>query len=217
MVSAVKLLFSATAVLAVSIAACGGDDDSSDTTMSPDGGGRGAEGGAPVCPDPPPAPQKPAASCDVSIVVSPVSPTIRHVPEGTALEYCTNPPSGGDHYPIWAAFQEYDKPIDWPYLVHSMEHGAVVLLYKCDPACPEIVDVLRKVRDEAAPDPLCAGQATPKRIIIAPSPTIPTKVAAAAWGAAYTANCADHPTLAAFVRDHYAKGPENFCSPGRVF
>jgi hypothetical protein len=216
MVSAVKLLTSATALLAVSVAACGGNDDSSDMnpTTSPDGGG----GSSPaVCPDPPPAPQKPAAFCDVSIVVSPVSPTIRHVPEGTAIQYCTNPPSGGDHFPVWAAFQEYDKPIDWPYLVHSMEHGAVVLLYKCDPACPEIVDVLRKVRDEAAADPLCAGQATPKRIIIAPSPTIPTKVAAAAWGAAYTADCADQPTLAAFVRDYYAKGPENFCSPGRIF
>ncbi len=215
MVSAVKRLFSSTTVLlAVSIAACGGDDDSSDTTPTPDGGTDPAPA---VCPDPPPAPQKPAASCDVSIHVSPVSPSVRHVPEGTAIEYCTNPPSGGDHYPIWAAFQEYDKPVEWPYLVHSMEHGAIVLLYKCDPACPEIVDVLRKVRDEAAADPICDGQPTPKRIIIAPSPTIPTKVAAAAWGAAYTADCADQPTLAAFVRDYYAKGPENICFPGKVF
>lgn len=153
----------------------------------------------------------------MTIELPPIPSSIRHLPEGTKIEYCTTPPSSGDHYPVWAAFQEYDKPIDWPYLVHSMEHGAVLLLYKCEGACPEVVEALRKVRDNAAPDPLCSGQPTPKRIIIAPSPTLDTKVAAAAWDATYKAACVDTPTLDAFVRDHYAKGPENFCFPGRVF
>src|SRR5262249_13772703 len=123
----------------------------------------------------------------------------------------------GDHYPVWAAFQEFDHPIDWPYLVHSMEHGAVVLLYKCETACPDVLDVLRKVRESAAADPLCAPFGSDKRIIIAPSTTIETKVAAASWEAIYRAPCADSGTLEAFIRDHYAKGPENFCSPGKSF
>ena len=159
--------------------------------------------------------EKPAASCDVTIESPPISGAT-HVPEGTAIAYCSNPPSSGNHYPVWAAYQEYSAPVEWPYLVHSMEHGAVVLLYKCaPPGCPEIVEQLVKVRDNAAADPLCVNGG--KRIIIAPSATITTKVAAAAWGKTYQAACVDMPTLEAFVRDNYAKGPENLCNPGRTF
>lgn len=193
---------------ALLMVACGGDlrADASDD----------ADGGAQVCATPP-APQKPTASCEVTIATPPIEPVL-HVPEGTLITYCSNPPSSGRHYPIWAAFQEYSAPVEWPYLVHSMEHGAVLLLYKCDAAgCPDVVDQLRKIRDDAPIDPLCEGQGTARRIIIAPSTTIDTEVAAAAWGATYRAPCVDTPTLATFVRDHYAKGPENFCTPGRTF
>lgn len=185
------------------IAACADSDPVSPTPAVADG-----------CAEAPP-PEAPAASCEVTIASPPISGAA-HVPEGTQLEYCSNPPSSGDHYPVWAAFQEYAAPVDWPYLVHSLEHGAVLLLYKCDPpGCPAIVDELRKVRDRAAADPLCAEGT--KRIILAPSPTIPTAIAAAAWGKTYHAACVDVPTLEAFVRDNYAKGPENLCAPGRTF
>lgn len=201
-----RVLFRASlAALTLLSIACG-DDDSAvgspvDTT-------------APVCAATPPA-DKPAASCDVTIESPPISGAA-HVPEGTTIAYCSNPPSSGDHYPVWAAFQEYSAPVEWPYLVHSMEHGAVLLLYKCDPpGCPELVEQLVKVRDDAAVDPLCTEGV--KRIIIAPSTTIATKVAAAAWGKTYQAACVDIPTLEAFVRDNYAKGPENLCATGRTF
>jgi hypothetical protein len=196
------------------VVACGGDDEGVKPVGGSSGGGGGGKADPPLC-APAPAPMKPASSCDVTIESPPVGP-VTHVGEGTPIAYCSNPPSGGNHYPVWANFQEYSAPVDWPYLVHSMEHGAVVLLYKCDPpGCTEIVEQLRTVRDNAAPDPLCALGT--KRIIIAPSPDIDTKVAAAAWGKTYQAACVDMPTLEAFVRDNYAKGPENFCNAGRTF
>ena len=206
-----RFFFSASlAALTLLSVACGDDDAS--PVASVDGGG--GEAAAPVCPATP-APEKPAASCDVTIESPPIGGAT-HLPEGTAITYCSNPPSSGNHYPVWAAFQQYSAPVEWPYLVHSMEHGAVVLLYKCDPpGCPEIVDQLVKVRDNAAADPLCAEGI--KRIIIAPSTTIASKVAAAAWGKTYQAACVDMPTLEAFVRDNYAKGPENLCASGRTF
>jgi len=211
------VVFAATPL--VSLVACGGDEvgieslQNDGATPSIHDAGTG-EAAAPVCAQAP-APVKPAASCEVTLESPPLAGAT-HVPEGTALAYCSNPPSSGNHYPVWAAFQEYTAPVAWPYLVHSMEHGAVVLLYKCDPpGCPEIVDELRKVRDNAAADPLCA--AGTKRIIIAPSSTIATKVAAAAWGKTYQAACIDLPTLEAFVRDNYAKTPENICYAGRAF
>ncbi len=143
------------------------------------------------------------------------------MPEGTPIEYNSNPPSSGPHYPIWAAFQEYDKPIARPYLVHDLEHGAIVLLHNCALAkpnapCPGIIEQLRKVRDAVPTDPKCDA-ATRVRVIIAPDPDLDVPVAAAAWGFTYKADCVDAPTLEQFAKDNYAKGPEDFCTPGKVF
>jgi hypothetical protein len=144
-------------------------------------------------------------------------PASKHLPEGTEITYCTNPPTSGPHYPVWADFKEYTQPVPWPYLVHSEEHGGVLLLYKCDQPCPDVVDQLRAVRDRAAADPTCEAQGRPgqKRIVIAPSSTIPTRVAAAAWAAMYTADCADGPTLDEFVKTKGRNGPEDLCVEGR--
>lgn len=214
MVSAVNARFFSKAALVAlplfSVVACGDDDDA-----SPKDGATG-DASAPVCAEMPP-PEKPAAACNVTIESPPIAGN-KHLPEGTAITYCTTPPSSGDHYGNWASFQEYSAPIEWPYLVHSMEHGAVVLLYKCDPpGCPDVVEQLRKVRDNAAADPVCLRSGGTKRFIIAPSTTITTKVAAAAWGKTYQADCVDMPTLETFARDNYAKGPEDLCIPGRTF
>lgn len=215
MVSFVKLrTFAALTFSSASLVpmlACGDSDDGGPSIHD---AGVGGDAAAPQCAQAP-QPVKPAASCEVTVGAPPISGS-NHLPEGTAIGYCSNPPSSGPHYPVWAAFQEYSTPVAWPYLVHSLEHGAVVLLYKCDAGnCPDVVAQLRQVRDNAAADPLC--DAGTKRIIIAPSPTIATPIAAAAWGKTYEAACVDLPSLEAFVRDNYAKGPEDLCNPGRAF
>lgn len=160
-------------------------------------------------------PLRPDASCPV-VIETPDLVDSPHVAEGTPVAYNSNPPSSGPHYPAWAQFQEYTQPVPRGYLVHSMEHGAVLLLYKCQGACDAIVADLRRVRDAIATDPDC-DVATRVRVIIAPDPELASPVAAAAWGWIYNAQCVDVPTLTQFARDRYAKGPENFCAPGRVF
>lgn len=140
-----------------------------------------------------------------------------HVPVGSPVTYNSTPPSSGPHFPMWANFVEYDKPVPIGYLVHSMEHGAVVLLYKCEsptgPGCADLVAGLRKVRDAAKTDPMCSA-AVRVRVVIAPDPTLPKPIAAAAWGFTYQAACVDEPTLNQFVAENYALGPENFCNEG---
>jgi hypothetical protein len=175
---------------------------------------------------PTPAGAKQAAGCDVTVEAPPVQANpSRHAPEGTSLTYCSNPPSSGTHYPIWAQFQEYDHPVAEPYLVHDLEHGAVILYWKCDQpdgsaapcvAPPGVLDALHKVRDDTPTDASC-DPSIRVRIIIVPSTTIDTPIAAAAWGATYHAACADVPTLDAFVHDHYGQGPEQLCAPGEPF
>ena len=142
-----------------------------------------------------------------------------HIPEGTPTTYSSNPPSTGPHYPVWANFQELKVTPDDGYLVHSLEHGAVALLYKCDPAspaCATTIEALRKIREAYPTDSSC-DPSIRVRILIAPYPKLDVPVAAAAWGFTYKADCGDVPTLTQFVKDNYALGPENLCAPGRAF
>lgn len=197
----------ALSVPAVFAAGCGGSDDGDPPMAASDGSvSDRARLDAPYHPD---------ASCPVTIE-SPELLSVKHVPEGSTITWNSNPPSSGDHFPVWAAFQEYTSPVPRGYLVHDLEHGAVLLLYKCDPACPAIVDELRKIRDALPSDPLCAPDVR-VRVILAPDPDLDVPVAAAAWGWTYKAQCVDVPTLTQFARDHYAQGPENVCSQGRAF
>jgi hypothetical protein len=164
------------------------------------------------------APIHPAASCPVTID-TPELQLAMHVPEGTVITYDSNPPSSGPHYPVWANFQEYTAPLDEGYLVHSLEHGAVALLYKCDataPGCAQTIDSLRKIRDSLATDPSC-DPTIRVRVIIAPFPRLDVPVAAVAWGITYKSECVDVPTLTQFAKDNYAMSPENICAPGRTF
>lgn len=161
------------------------------------------------------APLHPDASCPVTIDTPDLLPS-SHQPEGSQLTWSSNPPSSGPHYPIWANFQEFDTAVPLGYLVHSMEHGAVVLFYKCDQPCPAVVDGLRHVRDAITTDPTCSPDIR-VRVVIAPDPLLDVPVAAAAWGWTYKAQCVDEPTLIQFTRDHYAQSPENSCAAGETF
>ncbi len=159
-------------------------------------------------------PFHPDASCPVTIDTPPLQPAI-HVPIGTAIEWDSNPPSSGEHYPVWAAFGEYTSPVPRGYYVHDLEHGAIVFLYNCvDAGCPDVVAALRAASDAIPDDGLCAGQGTRVRTVITPDPLLDAPVAAAAWGWTYVAECADLQTLTAFAIAHYGQGAETLCTPG---
>jgi hypothetical protein len=159
----------------------------------------------------------PEASCQVELDEPPLLPA-SHVPIGTAVQWDSNPPSSGPHYPIWAAYQAYTSPVPRGYYVHDLEHGAIVFLYNCpgDGGCPDIVAALQAASDAIADDPLCtaAGGGVRVRTVITPDPLIDVPVAAAAWGWVYKAACADLPTLKAFALQHYGQGPEVLCGNG---
>lgn len=54
-----------------------------------------------------------------------------HVPVGTEVQYNSNPPTSGKHYADWIRAGVYESPKDDKNLVHSLEHGYVVMHYKC--------------------------------------------------------------------------------------
>lgn len=54
-----------------------------------------------------------------------------HVSIGTEVVYNSNPPTSGKHYADWIRSGVYDAPQDDRYLVHSLEHGYVIMSYNC--------------------------------------------------------------------------------------
>jgi hypothetical protein len=55
-----------------------------------------------------------------------------HVDEGSKVEYKFNPPTSGDHYASWISKGFYDIPRVDGSLVHSLEHGYIVIWYNCE-------------------------------------------------------------------------------------
>ena len=138
-----------------------------------------------------------------------------HLDPCAELPYEVVPASSGDHYGIWAQFREYDEPVPQGYLVHSMEHGAVVLYHNCPDGCPEVLNAFREIREAWGLDPQClGGDAVLNRIIIAPRPDMDVPIAATAWERSYSATCLDIDGLTDFVSRHYGQGPEDLCSGG---
>lgn len=158
-------------------------------------------------------PIAPATSCVVTRGDT-ISTSAAHVPNcSDVTTWETTPPCHGDHYGNWADFKTYDAPVPWGFLVHAMEHGAVVFAYSCGASCAA---ALQAFIDGYPADPLCTG-ASRDRFILAPDPTLTVPIAIASWTHLYTATCIDLPSIQSFVDGTYAMAPENFCFPGADF
>jgi hypothetical protein len=139
-----------------------------------------------------------------------------HVNVGTQVSYDTNPPASGDHYGVWVAWGSWQTPAPPEYWVHNLEHGGVVLLYKCASACPATVAALQAVIDALPADPICATEApgVRTRTLLLPDPDLDVPVAAVAWTWIYEAQCVDPVSLSAFINAHYGMGREPYCYEG---
>lgn len=161
-------------------------------------------------------PYHPDASCLVTID-APAIAAAKHVDIGTPVTYSSNPPAGGPHYPAWVTWGVHTTPVARPYYVHNMEHGGVVLLYKCDDAgtCAASEAFLKSVMDAVQTDPSCMSPVR-VRVVITRDDAISTPFAAAAWGWTYTAECADMASLLDFIKERYGHGPEDECAEGQL-
>lgn len=78
-----------------------------------------------------------------------------HHPEETALKYNFNPPTSGDHYPSWIKKGVYDTPRPDGNLVHSLEHGYVIIWYDCSVASARLINPF--MRTAFAQTPMTEG------------------------------------------------------------
>jgi hypothetical protein len=89
-------------------------------------------------------------------------PAFPHAP------YLSYPPASGPHTPYTAPWGVHPKPVPDEMLVHNLEHGGVVLGYRCAD-CPDVVAALAAL---AKGYPL---------VVIAPNPRLPAPVVLSAW------------------------------------
>jgi len=209
----------AAALPALVLAAAGSGCGESTFDDAADAGGADADAGdaahqVSVTLHPDAAPLPGETKCEVVVTHGIKIPGAKHVDPCTPVKYATNPPSGGDHWPIWAAFKAYTIPVPREMYVHDMEHGGVVLAYRCSGACPDVVAMLTDVEETTKADPACIQAGIKARVVLTPDPKLETPVAAAAWGSTYVATCLDPASLKQFVKDSYGKGTENICGGG---
>ncbi|HTM45366.1 MAG TPA: DUF3105 domain-containing protein [Polyangiaceae bacterium] len=140
-----------------------------------------------------------------------------HVPECTAVSYNTNPPSSGNHYPIWAAFGVYQFPLPKGFWVHNLEHGAVVFLYNCPDGCAAELAGLTTWFNNLPIDGACVNSTTAPRALLIPDPDLDVRFAATAWQNTLKADCFDEAAFGAFYQAHVGNGLEVVCSSGQDF
>jgi hypothetical protein len=139
-----------------------------------------------------------------------------HVAVCSPLDYPDNPPAGGNHYPVWAAFQSYSFAVPRGFWVHDLEHGAVVYSYNCADGCPDEVAAVQAMIDALPSDPLCDGDPV-RRVVMTPDPLLDVRWGASAWGYTLRADCVDHDRFEQFYLNHFGSGPEKLCAQGSDF
>ncbi len=120
-----------------------------------------------------------------------------HVPNGTKVNYSTNPPTSGDHYANPQPGGIYDKPVPDGNLVHSLEHGAVILWYKSDVPATESAQ-LKSIFDNVS---------VSKKIMV-PRDSLDIPVALTSWGRLLKLQTTDESQIKAFMETNEDRGPE---------
>jgi hypothetical protein len=101
------------------------------------------------------------------------------------IEYGRQPPTNGDHDPLWQNCGAYEQPIKDRHAVHSMDHGVVWITHQ--PNLPAAqVEELRSYGDE-------------EYVMVSPYPGQDAPVVATSWRVQLELDGADDPRLREFV------------------
>lgn len=131
-----------------------------------------------------------------------LQPALHILPGEDHPAYNSDPPTSGWHYPQPASAGVYDTPIGDEFLVHSLEHGYVIMSYDCG-AVPGS-DCERMVADLSALFDRLVGW----KIIVVPRPDMGSLLVLTAWGWIDRLDSYDEDRILAFVRSHRNQGPE---------
>lgn len=109
--------------------------------------------------------------------------------------YKSVPPTSGTHNPQWYPAGVYDKNADITQLIHSLEHGYVIMFYNGIPQ--DQIDQLVRIQ-----------QSDPYKLSVAEYPSMPQKIALAAWGNLQNCSGVNEQVIRSFVAQFRDHGPE---------
>jgi hypothetical protein len=145
-----------------------------------------------------------------------------HVNVGDSVRYASCPPASGSHYnatgegPIPARFYGKDEAVVPQGWVHNLEHGGMVVLYRCGPndACDDTtLQPLRGLVGSLPPSPVCkipAGEISP---VIARFDQMSTPYAAVVWDRVLLLDKLDMSAILGFYQDAAERtNPEAQCT-----
>ncbi len=118
-----------------------------------------------------------------------------HLTPGETPTYISNPPTSGTHNPVWAQAGVYGDNVDITQLVHSMEHGYIILFY--NGISQNEIDQLASIQ-----------RSDSYKMIVAPNPNMPYKVAIAAWDHLQTCDGVNEQAIRSFTAQFRNQGPE---------
>ena len=138
-----------------------------------------------------------AGSCTYDTKSDPTDSVNRHVPPAS---YAVDPPAGGNHDPSAAPAGLYDgagqTPPKDPQLVHSLEHGFVVIWHRPDLSEADLAAVHGVFDDH------------PDDVLVVPRASLKGKVAATSWGRRLLCGEVEPDVLSEFVDLYRNKSPE---------
>ena len=128
----------------------------------------------------------------------------QHLPPGQTYDgYNSNPPTSGPHSQQWQPPGIYREPIPKEVLVHSMEHGMVLVLYNCPQGCEDLRGRLEEIVLEYGEDG--------KLVLLAPYPNMDATIALVAWTRLDKFDEFDEGRIRRFIEVHERRyNPEGF-------
>ena len=156
-----------------------------------------------------------------------------HVPLTQPFEYNSNPPTSGSHFEDWVRAGVFDTVQLDRYLIHSLEHGYVIMSYNCSFGKDSVNEAtssaaLKKLISEDASESaklnsnfssdeckslvadltsIYEGKGK-RKLIVVPRPTLDAKIALTAWTYLDKFNDFDKDRIEKFIDGNRDKGPE---------
>lgn len=126
-----------------------------------------------------------------------------HVERGTDVNYSTMPPTSGPHYTGTVGAGFYEQRQSLGDLVHTLEHGAVVVYY--DPAA------LTPEAEQSLKEWASVHTGTWKSVVVVPHPeeNPDAPYVLTAWRHMLEMDQYDPETVQAFLAEYLGRGPEN--------
>lgn len=122
-----------------------------------------------------------------------------HVPEGTDVDYNSNPPTSGPHWPQPVEWGVYSEPLPDEQVVHNLEHGGIWITYT------GVDDGTRARLEELA-------ARYPQAVVLSPRPENDSPIVLASWGRLEKLEAFEEQRIVNFITSNINQSPEPLAS-----